>query len=341
MLFALIHPPLTALPSGGNIYNDQIIQQAKLHDFNLHSIALADIVDKEQIITLNKIYGLLIWDSLFLQDLAKSASELKASQSCLLCHYLPSLNPVISYKQRCRWQSLENSVLDAMRFIIVTGQLIKNEIHLRFPNKRVELCGPGMDSVFVQKSENLNAVASTTKLLTVANLLPEKGYVEILQSLADINNHSWVWHICGSDSVNLGFTNQFWQTAKKLGLNQHINYRGILSHSQIASLMGNSELFVTASYYESFGMALAEAAAMRLPIISTQVGAANEIVKHGINGFVLPVGDQPGLQDYLQRLIDNASMRRKFSSRQHYRHQTWNECFKTFISICNHAIAES
>lgn len=57
-----------------------------------------------------------------------------------------------------------------------------------------------------------------------------------------------------------------------------------------------------------------EAAAMGLPIISTDTGATTEVVRHGETGLVVPVGDADALAEALQVLLDDAPLRRRMGA---------------------------
>ncbi len=336
MPFAFIHPPTATLPSGGNIYNERILQQAHRQRFGLNSIELTDF-DADRIAQLNNTYALLIWDSLFWDKLAGLSATLKTSRSSMLCHFLPSLNPRLSNQQRRQRSLLENRVLRPMRRIIVTGQVSGDIIRQRFPGKAVNLCEPGIDPAFLPNPNPPQTAGAPLQLLTVANLLPDKGYLDMLHVLAELRDHSWHWHICGCDAIDAPFTGLFRQTVKQFNLTSRITHQGVLSPTQIAGLMRNADIYVTASYYESYGMALAEAAVMRLPIISTATGSASAMVKHATNGFLFPPGNRGALRHYLRLLLDDSALRLKFRSRQRYRCQTWQQCFKTFSSICEQA----
>ncbi|HBA65492.1 MAG TPA: hypothetical protein DCZ48_04820, partial [Methylococcaceae bacterium] len=121
---------------------------------------------------------------------------------------------------------------------------------------------------------------------------------------------SWQWHFCGSDRVDAEFTQRFWRSADELNLLDRIHYEGVLTSEKISDLMRVSDVFVSASHYESYGIALAEAAAMRLPIVSSETGAAGQIVQHGVNGFLFVAGDVDALRVYLARLISEKKLRR-------------------------------
>ena len=52
------------------------------------------------------------------------------------------------------------------------------------------------------------------------------------------------------------------------------------------------DLFLFSSNYEGWGRAVIEVMAAGLPVVMSDVGLAGEVVKHGENGLVSPVGDK-------------------------------------------------
>ena len=66
--------------------------------------------------------------------------------------------------------------------------------------------------------------------------------------------------------------------------------------------------FVLPSFHEGYGMALAEAIAHGLPVVSTRAGAIADTVP-GTAGMLVPPGDVPALRAALQRLLADAAWR--------------------------------
>ncbi|WP_341327624.1 glycosyltransferase family 4 protein [Methylotuvimicrobium sp. KM2] len=339
MKIALLHPPLSEI-SGGNLYNRNILHQARLCRFPLHSVTVSAI-DRERLAEWQKNYELLIWDSLFWRELAGMAETLKGSPSCLLCHYLPSLNPLAAARGRAVWHEIECRAIESMRFVIATGQAVFDEIQERFPSKSVGLCEPGIDEAFKPELLPIKANDSIVRMLSVANLLPEKGYLDILEALAVLTEYPWQWHFCGSDRVNAEFTQRIWRTAGELNLLDRIRYEGVLTSEQVAELMYGSDIFVSASHFESYGIALAEAAAMRLPIVCSETGAAGQIVQHGVNGFLFVAGDVDALRVHLARLISESALRHRFREQQCFEGRSWGQCFTIFERLCREAFCLS
>jgi glycosyltransferase involved in cell wall biosynthesis len=61
-----------------------------------------------------------------------------------------------------------------------------------------------------------------------------------------------------------------------------------------------ADLFVSPSDYEGFGLAVVEALAGAVPVVSTAVGVAPHILRHGVNGFLCLPKDKTALMDTLQ-----------------------------------------
>ncbi len=336
MKIALLHPSLGET-SGGNLYNRNILHQARLCCFPLHSVTVSAI-DRERLAEWRKNYDLLIWDSLFWQELLGMVETLKKSPCCLLCHYLPSLNPLAAACEQAVWRDIEDRVIDSMRLVIATGQVVFDEIQKRFPSKSVGLCEPGIGEAFKPDLLPTKANDSSVRVLSVANLLPEKGYLAVLQALAGLTELTWRWHFCGSDTVDADFTERFWRVAGELNLLDRIRYEGVLASEQIAELMQVSDVFVSASHYESYGIALAEAAVMRLPIVCSDTGAAGQIVQHDVNGFLFAAGDVDTLRADMARLISEAELRRSFRDRQCFQGWSWRQSFMILDRLCKEAL---
>lgn len=75
----------------------------------------------------------------------------------------------------------------------------------------------------------------------------------------------------------------------------------------------SAELFVLSSDCEGMPNALLEAMCLGLPVVSTDVSGAPDIIENGVNGFLVPKGDLDGLTDSIRRMLEDSSIRRRCS----------------------------
>lgn len=80
-------------------------------------------------------------------------------------------------------------------------------------------------------------------------------------------------------------------------------------HKQIQT----ATMFVLPSDYEGLSNALLEAMMMGLPCISTDCAGSDEVIEHGKNGLLIPVGDENALYEAMVTLAESATVRETLS----------------------------
>jgi glycosyltransferase involved in cell wall biosynthesis len=73
--------------------------------------------------------------------------------------------------------------------------------------------------------------------------------------------------------------------------------------------MANAHVFALASLHEAYGLVLIEALATGTPVVTTDVGCANEVVRDGEHGLVVPVNDEEALAHALIRMYEQGEFR--------------------------------
>jgi glycosyltransferase involved in cell wall biosynthesis len=337
MSILFIHPPLRRI-SGGSLYNRHIIQRAFANRYPLVSVQLTDIqLRTESAARIDRLKPrIVIWDSLFFDFVASRAPSSSACTSVLLVHYLPSLSPSLDPIASAKFENLEVQAIRNCDRIICTGSNIFRMLSGRHPEKPIFLCRPGVDEFF----QPVTATPAPrhehgVELISVANLLPDKGYLEMLEALSNLKAHHWTWHIVGSARTDRSFSKRFRTAAGAAGLMPRIRLHGILGQKRLAALLSNMDFFVNASRHESYGMATAEAVAAGLPVISTQTGAAAELIDDGDSGLIVPVGKPAALQHALHELLRSPELRNRFRAASRGRpRSSWQSCFDDFRLAC-------
>ena len=97
---------------------------------------------------------------------------------------------------------------------------------------------------------------------------------------------------------------QIHKEAQNLMLNSVIRFVGEQTPQQVSDWMHQSDFFVLFSNYETFATVIPEALASGIPVVSSQVGIAPQLVTQE-TGILVSVGDEDGLYSALQWMLNN------------------------------------
>lgn len=114
------------------------------------------------------------------------------------------------------------------------------------------------------------------------------------------------------------------------------NYRwvGHVSQKELYKYYSQGSVFVIASIQEGLAMVIVQAMACRLPVICTTNTGGEDIVRDGVDGFIIPVRDVEALKEKLQYLYDNPEMCKKMGGAAKGRVSegfTWDDYGKRMI----------
>ena len=88
-----------------------------------------------------------------------------------------------------------------------------------------------------------------------------------------------------------------------------IRFNGRISREQIWQAFANMDIFAFPTlWYEASPLTIDEAFAARTPILASDIGAVGEKVKDGIDGLLVPPGDEEALYHALRRLLDDSTL---------------------------------
>jgi L-malate glycosyltransferase len=77
--------------------------------------------------------------------------------------------------------------------------------------------------------------------------------------------------------------------ARELGVHRDVTFLGKQDH--VERLIPKAHVLLLPSELEAFGLAALEGMACGVPPVATNAGGVPELIRHGIDGFVEPVGD--------------------------------------------------
>ena len=151
-------------------------------------------------------------------------------------------------------------------------------------------------------------------ILFVGAIRKEKGLLDLFHAIPSIIKEfpqtSFV--LIGKD---WGFKKYLQQEGKRLGIENHINFLGVVNTLLLRESLSVCDIFVNPSAYESFGISLLEAMASGKPIVATNVGGIPYIVRNGKTGITVKHGDPEGLADAIKKLLSNSELRKQMGEK--------------------------
>ncbi len=337
MIWLFIHPERDGPVSGGHVYNQAMLRAAARAGFPLLAVPIPP-----QAATLPELPAKpagLLWDSLCLPLLASQPVYRADVRQGLLMHWLPWADPLLTGPEQSRLRGQFDHATRNIGFFLATGASVAAHLAALLPDRPVWLCEPGVAAVFgASRPQCRNPSPSgRVRIITVANLLPAKRPVELLDLLARIDA-PWEWHLAGATGLDPAGTARLQARVQKLGLEGRVTLHGELGAAALARLMGRMDLLASFSAHEAYGMALAEGVACGLPVVATAVGAADTLVQADVTGLLVPWDDAEGFRRALERLIRSADLRRQFARAAARRPpRRWPAAFADFAQALDQA----
>jgi glycosyltransferase involved in cell wall biosynthesis len=151
-------------------------------------------------------------------------------------------------------------------------------------------------------------------LLCVASVTPRKGHDVLVAALERVRDMSWTCVCAGALDRDPEHAGAVLRRAGAAGLAGRIELVGERAGDPLDELYHRASVFVLASHYEGYGMALAEALARGLPVVSTTGGAIPFTVPADA-GILVEPGDAAAFADGLRRLLGpDATLRADLAS---------------------------
>jgi glycosyltransferase involved in cell wall biosynthesis len=198
----------------------------------------------------------------------------------------------------------ERLALQAMRRVLVTSRATKEALRdYDVDPARVWVVEPGTDPAPAARG----ARGETLHLLCVGALIPRKGHELLLDALAPLAASRWRLTCVGSLTRSPQTVRRVRAQLRRLGLERQVTLTGEVAAHTLARLYADADLFVLATRVEGYGMAVSEALAHGLPVISTQVGAIPELVGTRAGVLVAP-GDPEALRAVLQGALEEPAL---------------------------------
>ena len=131
------------------------------------------------------------------------------------------------------------------------------------------------------------------RLLCVGSIAPRKAQDVLIRACAILPEGSFSLELAGNMDNGAGYSREVMDLVSELGLEGSVTFMDGLCREELAASYDRADVLVHPARWEAFGMAVAEAMWRGLPVIASDVAALPELVRHGVNGLLVPP-DSPG-----------------------------------------------
>jgi glycosyltransferase involved in cell wall biosynthesis len=195
----------------------------------------------------------------------------------------------------------ERQALSCVRRVVVTSAETASTLQREYDvgAGRLKVVQPGTDAAPLARGSN----GGPLSLVCVASLSPRKGHDVLFRALAALVNRSWELMCVGDDRRDAPTADRLRSLLEELKIADRVSVWGEAGAAETAAFYDAADVFVLATLYEGYGMAVAEALARGLPVLSTPTGAIPDLVG-GDAGLLVAAGDVEGWIRALARVFD-------------------------------------
>lgn len=192
--------------------------------------------------------------------------------------------------------------------VLVLGQFWRRFVveELGVADARAVIAPNGVPSPAV-KADPTHAVPL---IVTAGELGLRKGTDVLIEALAGLPARlDWRAELAGNGEVET-----YRRRAEQKGIADRVTFHGWLWEDEVTAMMARADIFTLPSREENQPVAILEALARGVPVVSTTIGAIPEQVDDGRTGLLVPPGDPAALRDAFAALLADPARRAQMGS---------------------------
>jgi len=197
---------------------------------------------------------------------------------------------------------------------------IKTAIKLKICRRdKIKLLGNGVDlnkfdpkrfdeNFKKEKRKEIGIPEDATVIGIIGRLVKEKGFLELFEAFREIiKEHNDVWLVMIGPEEPEKADRISADTFKQYSIESRTVYLGI--RGDIPELLACCNIYALPSWREGFPRSAIEAAAIGLPIVTTDIRGCRQVVENGRNGLLVELKNTNQLKKALVKLIENRELR--------------------------------
>ncbi len=201
----------------------------------------------------------------------------------------------------------------ARRILVISASTANDVENLGLPQERLRIIHPGFDRPEGPVPER-DPSRSPVSLLCVGSLTPRKAQDVLVMACTHLGERTFTLDLVGDKEADPGYTEALEKQVKDLNLSDRITFHGMVDKDELASFYRKADILVHPSRWEGYGITVAEAMWLGLPVVACEAGAIPELVWYNVSGYLVPAGDHEALAGGIAELIDSPDLRRSMGT---------------------------
>src|SRR5690625_1418026 len=217
----------------------------------------------------------------------------------------------VSYRPDETVRKFQSKYYDQYNQLVVVSDSTKEVILESFPSYAdkviviYDINNPEFISRMAEIGSNYEDDFDGVRILTVGRLAHQKGYDVALEACRRLKEEGihFKWYVLGKGPLQA----EIEHSIKEMGLTKHFKLLGVKENPY--PYFKDADIYVQTSRFEGFGLAIAEARMLNVPVVTTKFDAVYKQMIHEKNGLVV---DQNGkaVSQGIKRLINNRKLRK-------------------------------
>lgn len=207
-----------------------------------------------------------------------------------------------------------NSILRGLRNVLYSmanGVVLQTQHNKSYFSKKIQSKSTVIYNPVDLKEKRGQALRTPKqdKIVCVGRLMPQKNQSVLLKAFALIQaqfpTYKLVFYGDGPQRSSLE------QEAIQLSVAERVVFAGNVK--DVFDKISDAKLFVLSSNYEGMPNALIEAMCLGLPVISTDVSGAEELITNGKSGFIVPRNSPEKLAEAMCKVLSDEALQKQFA----------------------------
>jgi L-malate glycosyltransferase len=147
------------------------------------------------------------------------------------------------------------------------------------------------------------------RLAMVSRLVPLKNHAALIEACRILHSergHRGIELVIAGDGP---LRAQLEDQGSAAGLDDVLTFTGLLGRAEVIDLLRSTDIYAHCTYGEGMSNSILQAMASSLPVVASNVRGVSNVLRHGVDGLLVPVDDPVALADTVEQLIENPELR--------------------------------